>query len=685
MTMRCRCDRIIRKDGDILTTVEEKLQKLREAIRHHEYRYYVLDDPELSDAAYDKLYQELVLLESSYPDLITEDSPTQRVGGEPSTEFQEVVHDMPLLSLANAFSMEDLRAFDTQIKKELNIKSVQYSLEYKVDGLSVVLTYEDGALQLGATRGNGTIGEDVTSNIKTIRNIPLRLRRPVEKLVIRGEIYMSKKSFAMLNEKRETNGEQLFANARNAAAGSLRQLDAKVAAKRALSGVFYTIMNPDAFSLETQEEAIVAIQDFGFQAIPAYQCKGIEEVCKRCEQLTEERQLLPYDIDGLVIKVNSIAYQDKLAQRAKTPRWAIAYKFPAEQQETTIKSISVQVGRTGVITPVANLEPVHIAGTVVSRATLHNRDFIDEKDIRIGDRILIQKAGEIIPEVVEVLTLHRSEDSQPFVFPTHCPACNTKLIQLTEEVAVRCPNHFACPAQVRAGLIHLASRDALDIEGLGPAVIGKLYDEGIVRKAGDLFLLTKDKLVSLDRMGEKSAENLLNAIEAAKNRPFFQVLYALGIPLVGLNISKLLTAAFPTIEQLADAEKEDLMAVDGIGPGIAESVYCFFREKHNQETIAALKESGINFVAEEEITNILDEFLNKTFVLSGALDTLTRKEATELIEQAGGKVTGSVSKRTDYLLLGKDAGSKLEKAKKLGTEILTEQDFLAYFKQNNKG
>ncbi len=684
LTMCCRCDRIIRKDGDTLATIEERIQKLREAIRHHEYKYYVLDDPELSDAAYDKLYHELVVLEQNHPEFIVDDSPTQRVGGTPSSEFTEVVHEMPLLSLANAFSSDDLRAFDKQVKKELGVDNLLYSLEYKVDGLSVVLTYDEGTLQIGATRGNGTVGEDVTTNIKTVRNIPLRLRKNINKFIVRGEIYMPKSSFSALNAEREKNGESLFANARNAAAGSLRQLDARIAAKRSLAGVFYTIMNNDDFSLKTQQDALSLIEKLGLHSIPSFLCQDIDEVCRRCEQLTLERQNLPYEIDGLVIKVNTLAYQTSLSHRAKTPRWAIAYKFPAEQQETIVRDINVQVGRTGVITPVANLDPVRIAGTTVSRATLHNRDFIESKDIRIGDRVIIQKAGEIIPEVVEVLVGHRSDESQPFLFPDHCPACHTELMQLPEEVAIRCPNRLECPAQVRAGLIHLASRDALDIEGLGPALIGKLYEEGIVRTASDLFKLDKETLVDLERMGDKSADNLLKALETAKTRPYFQVLYALGIPLVGLNISKLLTSAFPTIDKLAAAEKGELMAVDGIGPGIAESVYNYFREKHNKEIIENLKKSGLNFTADHQLSEKVDAVSGKTFVLTGTLDTLTRKEATTMIEHAGGKVTGSVSKKTNYLLLGKNAGSKLDKAKELGTNILSEQDFLELFNTKNK-
>lgn len=684
LTMCCHYDRIIRKDGDFLSTIEDRIQILREKIRHHEYKYYVLDDPELSDAAYDKLYHELLTLEQNHPELITDDSPTQRVGGIPSKAFEEVTHDMPLLSLANAFSCDDLRAFDKQVKKELGIDNLTYSVEYKIDGLSVVLTYHESSLQVGATRGNGIIGEDVTANIKTVRNIPLLLRESINTLIVRGEIYMSKNSFTTLNVDREKNGEPIFANARNAASGSLRQLDARITASRSLAGMFYTVMNADDFLLKTQQDAIGLIEKLGLQAVPSFLCKDIDDVCKCCEQLTLERQNLPYDIDGLVVKVNSLAYQKSLSHRAKTPRWAIAYKFPAEQQETTVTDINVQVGRTGVITPVASLSPVRIAGTTVSRATLHNRDFIKSKDIRLGDRVIIQKAGEIIPEVVEVLMDFRSDVSEPYAFPRLCPSCHTELIQLPEEVAIRCPNRLECPAQVRAGLIHLASRNALDIEGMGPALINKLYEEGVVRSASDIFKLNKKSLIKLEGMGEKSADNLLNALEIAKTRPYFQVLYALGIPLVGLNISKILTTAFPSIDKLAAAEKEELMAIDGIGAGIAESVYYYLREEHNKEIIDILKTSGLNFTANQQLRKKIDTISGKTFVLTGTLNTLTRKEATDMIEQSGGKVTSAVSKKTNYLLLGKDAGSKLDKAKALGISILSEQEFLELFNETKK-
>ncbi len=672
-----------------MNDIKKQLKDLRAQIRHHEYRYYVLDDPEISDASYDALYRELSALEKSHPDLVTPDSPTQRVGGTPDADFKEVIHQAPLLSLANAYSFDDLRAFDAQVCKELDVSSLVYNVEHKIDGLSVVLTYENGRLILGATRGNGFVGENVTANIKTIKNIPLVLRESMSEFVVRGEIYLKKSQFHNLNHLRDELGQPLFANARNAAAGSLRQLDPSVTAERELLGMFYTVMNTDDLDeaqLSTQDDAIAYIRQLGLAAVPSVRCEGIEEVCALCAHYNNIRATLPYDIDGLVVKISDLGLQQALSNRAKTPRWAIAYKFPTEKQETKVENIVVQVGRTGVITPVAELTPVQIAGTVVSRATLHNRDFIMEKDIRVGDRVLIQKAGEIIPEVIKVMK-QDGPRNDPFVFPEVCPACGSPLIQLEEEVAVRCSNRLTCPAQVRAGLIHLVSRDALDIVGLGPSLINRLYDKGYVREAADIFRLSKDQLLTLERMGEKSANNLLAAIDSAKKRPLYQILFALGIPLVGLNVSKLLTLHYPTMRALSDAREEALLSIEGIGPAIADSVVCFFQSERNCAELDALRAAGVEMDAEQEKDEALvtkKVLQGKTFVLTGTLPHLSRKEATVLIEKAGGRVTSSVSNKTDYLLAGDEVGSKYEKAQSLHIPVLDEASFLDLIHTNNE-
>lgn len=654
----------------------ERMESLREQIRHHEYRYYVLDDPEISDYAYDELYRQLEEMEQAHPELIAPDSPTQRVAGSVADDLQEIAHERPLLSLANVFSKEDLLDFDQTARQILKKDIITYSVEYKVDGLSVALTYENGRLVLGATRGNGLVGENITANSRVIRSIPLRLRQNEPHLVVRGEVYMPHRAFQRLNAEREILGEALFANARNAAAGSLRTLDPRVTERRGLSAAFYTVLVGDD-TLNRQSEALQYLHDLGFPVVPYRIVQGSDALLEAVQAMENERRQIPFDIDGLVIKINDFAAQTLLKDRARTPRWAVAYKFPPEQKTTLVNDIQIQVGRTGVITPVAIFEPVHIAGTIVSRATLHNQDFIREKDVRIGDRVLIQKAGEIIPEVVQVMLSARLQDTAPYRFPEYCPVCATPLVQIPGEVAIRCPNKLACPAQIRAGLIHLASREALNMDGFGPALINKCYEAGFVKKAADLFLLNKKQLMSLPGVGEKSADNLLAALEKAKSGSLDQMIFALGIPLIGKEVSKRLAQHFLSLDKLAAASEEELLTIDGVGQGIAVSLMSYFQDEENQEQLQVLKELGLPFTAASKKIASNSFFSGKVVVLTGKMEAMTRSEAKERIEALGGKVTGSVSKNTDFLVTGADAGSKLDKAQNLGIQVIHEVDFLA--------
>lgn len=666
---------MIQKVGDIMDPIRDEIIKLRKELKNYEYHYYVLDEPLISDYEYDQLYKKLLTLENKHPDFFDRYSPTQRVGGDVEEKFNKIKHIKPLLSLSNAFNKEDLLNFNRQICQELNAENVPYTVEHKIDGLSVALTYENGKLIVGATRGTGEIGEDVTLNIHEIKNIPKILSLD-DNITIRGEVYIAKEDFLNLNKIRENNGENLFVNARNAASGSLRQLNPKITKERSLSAIFYTIIASKNFKNSTQISALQYLKDLGFDVVPSIYCKDIYEVINLIPSLIEQRSHLDYEIDGLVIKLNNINQQLKLLDRAKTPRWAIAYKFPTDKKETFILDIITQVGRTGVITPVAILEPIFIAGTTVSRATLHNEDYIKKKDIRIGDKVIISKAGEIIPEVVRVVTTHRRADVNPYIFPKRCPACNSELMKVKGEVALRCPNRLSCPAQIRAGIIHLASKNALDIEGLGPAIITQLFDLGIIKKASDLFSIKKDDLLNLDGFGDRSIDNLLNSINQAKDRPFHRVLFSLGIPLVGLNISKLIISHYKNIQELIGANKIDLMQIDGIGEGIADSIISYFNDPENLEQILELQKAGLKMQEDIiDLANIGSEFNRKTFVLTGKLKFFSRAEATEMIEKLGGKVTNSVSRKTDYVIVGEEPGSKFEQASKLNIPILNENDF----------
>ena len=656
---------------------KERLQELKKMIWEHDYNYYVLDDPQISDYAYDLLMQELLDIEKAHPELISPDSPSQRVGGKAVEEFPTFTHRTPLLSLGNSYGEEDLREFDRRVKSDLGVEKVEYAVEYKIDGLSIALSYENGVLVTGATRGDGYVGEDVTNNIKTVKNIPLKLRIPTDIMEARGEVYLPRASFERLNKIREENGEPLLANPRNAAAGSIRQLDPKVAAERDLRAIIYNILYIEGTEMpSTQSGCLEYLKEQGFTVSVPFISDDIDAIVEYCKQQGEKRHELDYDIDGMVIKVNSLAYQERLGFRAKNPRWAIAYKFPPEQVQTKLEDILVQVGRTGVVTPVAQLTPVTVAGSVVSRATLHNEDYIAQKDIKIGDTVVIEKAGEVIPAVVEVDKTKRDGSERAFVFPPTCPECGTPLVRLEGEAAIRCPNNIHCPAQVREGIIHFVSRDGMNVDGLGPAVINQLYQAGLIKDAADLYYLTKEQLMELERMGEKSADNLIKSLENSKDCSLAALIFSLGIPLVGLTVAKTLAKTFGSIDSLAQAAYDELVNIDAIGGKIAQSVTDYFSAARNQEFLQRLKNTGIKMQEERQEIAKNEAFAGKTFVLTGTLSTMERKTAQEKIESLGGKASGSVSKKTDYVVAGENAGSKLTKAQELGITILTEEEFL---------
>ncbi len=659
----------------------QRLADLKQQIAYHDRRYYVLDDPEISDYQYDQLMRELLDIEAQYPQLLTVDSPSQRVGGAPLKEFTSYTHRNSLLSLMNAYGTEDLREFHQRVCNDLGKDEIEYAVEYKIDGLSIALYYEDGVLQVGATRGDGVTGENVTANVRTVKNIPLRLQKELPVLEARGEVYLPRASFERLNQQREQNGEPLFANCRNAAAGSIRQLDPKIAAQRDLRAFIYTLLYVEGAEPATHTQCVELLQEAGFTTMKPYISSDINAICDYCEYWGEHRHDLPFDIDGMVIKINNLADQQALGNRAKNPRWAIAYKFPPEQGVTQVEDIVVQVGRTGAITPVANLKPLFLAGSTISRATLHNEDFIREKDIRIGDYVVIQKAGEVIPEVVSVVTDKRDGSEREFTFPTVCPACGAPIIRLEDAAAYHCSDPMTCPAQVREGIIHFASRDAMNIEGLGPAVINQLLQAGLIHNAADLYYLKKEQLLTLERMGEKSADNLLNSLENSKQRTLAQVIFALGIRLVGQNVAKVLARQFHSLAALQQADYDTLVVIDEVGPKIAESITDYFQKDRHTAFLQRLAEAGVRLSgneAEQKQENAA--FAGKTFVLTGTLPTLDRREASVMIEQAGGKTSGSVSRKTDYVLAGENAGSKLTKAQELGIAIIDEETFLQMLK-----
>ena len=664
--------------------LKKRLEELKEQIRENDYQYYVLDDPKISDYEYDKLMQKLLDIEKAHPELLTADSPSQRVGGEALSEFPPYTHRNPLLSLGNSYNEEDLREFDRRVKSDLGVDTVEYVVEYKIDGLSVALSYENGVLVTGATRGDGYIGENVTNNIRTVKNIPLKLRKTETLMEARGEVYLPRAAFERLNKQREENGEPLFANPRNAAAGSLRQLNPKIAAERDLRAIIYNLLYLEgADSPQSQSECLKYLHEQGFTVSEPLVSSDIDEIVEYCRKKGERRHELDYDIDGMVVKVNSIAYQEQLGYRARNPRWAIAYKFPPEQQGTKLKDITVQVGRTGVVTPVAQLEPVFLAGSTISRATLHNEDYIAQKEIMIGDTVIIEKAGEVIPAVVAVDKTKRDGNERAFAFPDLCPECGTPLIRLEGEAAVRCPNTLHCPAQVREGIIHFASRDGMNIDGLGPAVINQLYQAELIHDSADLYYLTREELLTIERIGEKSADNLLKSLEKSKNCSLAALIFSLGIPLVGLTVAKILAKEFGSIEKLKQASYDDLVAIDAVGTKIAQSITEYFAQESNSDFLARLEQAGIMMQEEHTEKQTKEAFAGKTFVLTGTMVAMDRKTAQEKIESLGGKASSSVSKKTNYVVAGENAGSKLTKAEELGITILSEDEFLRLLEEDN--
>ncbi|MEE1012778.1 MAG: NAD-dependent DNA ligase LigA [Clostridia bacterium] len=658
-----------------MEAIKEEVLQLRAQLEQYNHEYYVLDSPTVSDFEYDALMQRLIALETAHPELKTADSPTQRVGGEVLEGFSQVEHQVQMQSLGDVFSKEEFEDFDKRTRSELETDAVEYVVEMKIDGLSVSLEYENGRFVRGSTRGNGYVGEDITANLRTVASIPLRLKEEVPFLEVRGEVFMSKESFLRLNEQRELSGEPLFANPRNAAAGSLRQLDSKITAQRKLDIFVFNVQRIQGKELTNHKESLEYLASLGFKTIRSEKLLyGAEEAYAEIQRIGESRGNLSFDIDGAVVKVNRFAQREALGTTTKTPKWAIAYKFPAEQQESKLLDIALQVGRTGVVTPNAVLEPVRIAGSTVSRATLHNMDNIRDKDIRIGDTVVIQKAGDIIPEVVRVLTEKRTGQETVFAMPETCPACGAPLYREEGEAAVRCQNSN-CPAQQMRSIIHFASRPAMDIEGLGPAVVQQLLEEKLIADCGDLYYLKFEDLVGLERFGEKSAQNLLNAIEKSKAKGLERVLSGLGIRLIGARAAELLAANFGSLDALMEANEETVAAINDIGGKMAASLVHYLKDEKSLEILDKLKKAGVRLDYQRKQTG--DSLSGKTFVLTGTLPTLKRSEAKALIESHGGKVSGSVSKKTDFVVAGIEAGSKLEKANALGIAVLTEQELLS--------
>ena len=650
----------------------EELQALRRELEQANYEYYVQDAPAMSDYDYDHKLRRLEELEGEHPELITPDSPTQRVGGKALESFQQVIHQVPLESLQDVFDYDELRQFDQRVRAA--VPGAEYDVEPKVDGLSVALEYENGLFVRGATRGDGQVGEDVTENLRTVRSIPLRIPDAPARLIVRGEVYMPKKVFHALNEERERRGEALFANPRNAAAGSLRQLDPRVAASRRLDIAVFNVQWAEGETFRTHVETLKYLKQKGFKVISHYSCRGVEEAIGQVAAIGEGREDFPFDIDGAVIKVNDLAQRELLGSTAKFPRWAAAYKYPPEVKPSRVLDIVIQVGRTGVLTPRAVLEPVRLAGTTVTSATLHNQDFIAEKDVRIGDTVLVRKAGEIIPEVLSVEMEKRPEGAEPYRFPQSCPVCGAPVEREEDGAHIRCTG-AECPAQLLRNLAHFASRDAMDIDGLGIAVVENLVSAGLVKTPGDLYFLDAGKVAELDRMGKRSAQKLLEAIERSKSQDLSRLLFAFGIRQVGQKAGKVLAARFRTLEALQSATLEELTGVDDIGAVTAQSLLDWFASPQSQHLIARLREAGVNMEAEEQGGD--QRFAGMTFVLTGSLERFTRDEASKMIEDRGGKAASSVSKKTSYVVAGAAAGSKLRKAQELGVPVLTEEEFLA--------
>ncbi|MBU1355854.1 MAG: NAD-dependent DNA ligase LigA [Candidatus Edwardsbacteria bacterium] len=655
------------------SSTKNEITKLRQEIKKHDRLYYVLARPEISDGEYDALMRRLIELEKQHPDLVAPDSPTQRVGGAPLPGFTQVRHPAPMLSLDNTYNEEDLREFDQRVSKGLVGQSYRYVVELKIDGVAVALFYRGGLLEYGATRGDGAKGDDITANLKTIRSIPLSLDASESELEVRGEVYLSKKEFARLNDIKQQEGQAVFANPRNAAAGSLKQLDPRAVARRKLSIFVYGMGRPPG-KLDRHYQAMKFLKDLGFKVNPNIElCQDISQVIDYCNQWEQKRDALDYEIDGMVIKVDSYAQQRQLGATSHSPRWAIAYKFPARQAATILRSVEFSLGRTGVVTPVANLEPVLLSGSVVSRATLHNDDELKRKDLHYGDTVIIEKAGEIIPQVVKVLVEKRDSKAGPVVMPQDCPICHTPLKRLEGEVAWRCEN-LSCPAQVKGRIEHFASRGAMDIDGLGPAVVELLVTQELIKDFGDLYDLKKTDLLPLERMGEKSADNLIAAIEKSKDSPFWRVIYSLGIIHVGTQGARELSNRFEDMDSLTSAGCEEISQIYGLGPAVGQSVENFFRNPQNLKVLGKLKRSGVRMISDSS-TGYGGVFSGMVVVLTGGLDGYTREQAAELIISQGGNVGSAVSKKTSLVVAGSDPGSKAKKAQKLDVKIIDEKEF----------
>ncbi len=646
----------------------EEIRQLTEQLEEANYRYYVMDDPTMPDYEYDRLLRRLEELEAQYPQYASPNSPTRRVGGEALSQFRKVVHEVPLESLQDVFSFEELEDFDSRMQEQT---TAEYTVEPKVDGLSVALEYQDGHFVRGATRGDGQVGEDVTENLKTIRSIPMVLPDAPHRLIVRGEVFMPKAVFHELNRVREERGEPLFANPRNAAAGSLRQLDPKIAAQRQLDILIFNMQLCEGRSFATHAAALDYLQSQRFRVIPYVLCGKITEIEEEITRINEERERYSFDIDGAVIKLNDLSQRTRLGSTAKFPRWAVAYKYPPEEKASKLLDIVVQVGRTGVLTPKAVVAPVRLAGTTVTSATLHNQDFITQKDIRIGDTIRIRKAGEIIPEILCVE--QRGEDTVPYTLPAFCPVCGAPTRRDEDGAATRCTGD-RCPAQLSRTLQHFVSRDAMDIDGLGDAIVNQLLERGLVHSPADLYDLTFEEISGLWQKGEKAPQKLLASIEESKTRDLGRLIFALGIRQVGAKAGKLLAAHFGSMDALMAASREELLEIRDIGPGTADSILAWFSDAASREMIAHFKEAGVNMLAEKRIED--QRFAGKTFVLTGALSLFTRDQATDQIERFGGKASSSVSKKTTYVVAGENAGSKLRKANELGIPVLSEEEFL---------
>lgn len=654
--------------------VKERIQTLVQELNKHNYQYSVLNEPLISDRAFDELMHELQALESEHPELILPDSPTQRVGSDLTKEFPTVVHEVPMLSLDNTYSEDELRDFEDRIRRELPGDTLQYVAELKIDGVALSLTYENGLLVRGVTRGDGVQGEDITNNVKTIQSIPIRLNQDIDHCEIRGEVFLNHKTFDAINEQREKDEENRFANPRNATAGSLKLQDPRIVAKRRLSFFAY-FFRSETHTQETHAQNLDFIETLGLPVNPNRQiCNGIEDILKYARHWQEQRPNLPYDIDGIVIKLNGVAQQTKLGATAKTPRWAISYKYSAEQAETKLNEITLQVGRTGVVTPVANLEPVLLAGTTVSRATLHNAEEVERKDIREGDTVILEKGGDVIPKVVRVVTTKRPANSQAFVFPQNCPVCDAPLVKDETEVAIRCVN-TRCEAQLKGNIRHFASRTAMDIEGLGIALVEQLVDNKLIQDVGDLYSLTLEQLSELERMAEKSAQNVLDALDKSKEQPFHRVLFALGIRHIGATVARALADNFHTIDKLRETSPEEIEAVHEIGAAIAQSIHAHLNNDENWAVIEKLRAAGVTLETEAPAETGPKPLDGKTVVVTGTLSRWGRQQIQDLVRALGGKPTSSVSKKTDLVIVGENAGSKKTKAEDLGIDILDEEAF----------